>query len=157
MNDIQNRLEYYADTYDIEKCKKENFDYLELYSDLLKYIENSDNDFFISKLKKICDCENITECDCDSDNSLEIDVVTDIHSNCKASLGLTIKEDKIINKKDIRMFYLSKDDEENIIFDINKKSISFFKKNKKYITFDIDKMTIMNNTISIFFDYMTFK
>ena len=89
-----------------------------LYQKILERFEDKSNDFFMSFLKKECKCKDLTECECDSEESEGILAKEmNIHSNCKASLDISIRT-KV--KSQCRIFYLTKEDEEIPMFDIYK-------------------------------------
>ena len=154
MIDIQNRMEWYSDTFKPENSVLEKFDFIDLYQKILQSFENKSNDFFMSFLKKECKCEDLKECECDSEESE--DILTkemDVHSNCKSSLDISIRT-KI--KSQCRIFYLTKEDEEIPIFDIYKKHIIIYMDDKKIKFKNENKLKIMNNNLHVRFDYMSF-
>jgi len=153
MDDIQKRMEWYSSTYDIEKCKQETFNFQDLYIKLLEQIENKNNDFFISYLKKECKCKSLDNCNCDTEESFDVSSVKiDLHSNCKSSININIKK-KI--KSNCRLFFLTKEDKEFRFIDIYKKYIVIYNGDKQ-IKFTNENLHFYDSTLYIRYDYMSF-
>ena len=154
MDNIQDRMKWYNDTFNQEECVVEKFDFVDLYQKILERFENKDIDFFLSQLKKECKCEDLTNCDCDTEDSFGvISKNIEVHSNCKTTLDINTNS-KI--KHQCRLFYLTKEDEEFPLIDIYKHHIIIHMNNKKIKFSNEDRVKVKGNKLHASFNYMSF-
>lgn len=149
--EIEKRMQWYMKVYHVKKLEINDFSYEKLYEKMLNKIKKYE--FFVSKLKKKCKCEKNDICDCDTENYDKIKLSIIIHSNCNTSFEI-----KMNNKigKNIRIFYLTEEDEEIKFCDIYKNDILIFEEDKK-IKYKLDKNVISNSAINLYFNYMNFE
>jgi hypothetical protein len=154
INEFEERMKVYTDTFNVSDAKSETFNFSTLFCNITALLESKDLIFCMSKLLNKCECGILDECNCDSENYIEVNSIKfNMYSNCLSSLSIECPS-KII-KNDYCLFYIDSEYNEHKFMYIYKDTIVISYLLDR-VVFDISDFNIREKNITIIFNYMSF-